>query len=103
MITNLHPEVIKFFKEQGTVLDSGFNDEMYLYYPFWLKTLPDGKVEIIDWDKVPDNLKELITDKRESGIVNFRNGAFVTKDSSLAEALESHPRNKTNIKPDNHE
>jgi len=64
MKTKLHPEVLKFFKEQGTVLDSGFNDEMYLYYPFWIKTLPDGKVEIIDWDGIPGNLKELITDKR---------------------------------------
>lgn len=96
MITNLHPEVIKFFKEQGIALSSDYNDDEYLYYPFWLKTREDGKVEIVDWDKIPDNLKELITDKREDGTVNFRNGAFVTKDSSLAEALKNSPLNQVN-------
>jgi len=62
MITKLHPEVIKFFKEQGTVVDA--DQSQYLYYPFWIKTLPNGEVEIIQWDDMPVELKSLILEMR---------------------------------------
>ncbi len=63
MRVKLHPEVIRFFLEQGTILNAGC-EEKYLYYPFWLKTLPDGVVEVVQWDNIPEELKELIKDQR---------------------------------------
>jgi len=60
----LHPEVLKFFKEQGAVVRN--QDGYYLYYPFWLKTLPDGNVEVVQWDKMPEDLKETILANRHN-------------------------------------
>ena len=100
MTTNLHPEVLKFFKEQGTVIDTT-DSNLYLYYPFWIKVLPDGLVEIVQWDHMPNDLKEMITNNRRikevhgDGEVIFRDGEFKTSNPELIEALEKHPKNKT--------
>jgi len=91
--TNLHPEVIKFFKSNGILLDDGHHK--YVYYPFWLKILGDGLVEVVQWDNVPDDLKELIIEKR-NGHVSFINAKFTTSNPELIEGLKNHPLNKAN-------
>ncbi len=91
--TNLHPEVLKFFNENGTVVRN--NDGHYLYCPFWLKLLPDGKVEFVDWNKMPNDLQNLII-KNRAVMVNFRDGEFKTSDPQLADSLKNSPLNKAN-------
>lgn len=97
--TNLHPEVLKFFKEQGTVIDTT-DSNLYLYYPFWIKVLPDGLVEIVQWNHMPNDLKEMITNNRRinevHGEVIFRDGEFKTPDQQLADSLKNSPLNQAN-------
>jgi hypothetical protein len=58
----LHPEVVKFFKEHGTVVRNG--EGYYVYYPFWLKVTGENHEEV-SFDNLPDDLREIIQEDRK--------------------------------------
>ena len=65
----LHPEVVKFLREQGTVIRPDIEKpEEYLFMPVWFKY--DGHdefLEVLTFDKLPDSLKDYIKKSREAG------------------------------------
>ncbi len=67
--TKIPDEVIKFFKENATVVSTaGAN---YYFFPCWVKDVGDGIVEMHHLGNLPE---ELI-----SAIVTFREGGFEPK------------------------
>ncbi len=64
--TKIPDEVLKFFKEQSTIVSTAGHN--YYFFPFWVKDIGDGTMEMHPLGNLPDELV--------SAIVNFRKSGF---------------------------
>jgi hypothetical protein len=61
----LSHEVIDFLKSSGSVVSIGMSGSTYYYMPYWFRDLGDRKVEMLNFDELPDELKKEIGAMRE--------------------------------------
>lgn len=61
----LSDEVIAFVKGHSTSLQVA--DRTWHYFPFWLKDMGDGTVEVYSFEKLPEQVKSAIEAFREHG------------------------------------
>ena len=57
-------EVVNFFETNGTVTQ--IDDKMYLYMPFWFRKVDNNTMEWINWDRLPNELKEYIKKQHDA-------------------------------------
>jgi hypothetical protein len=64
----LHPEVVKFFKEHANIVNSG--DATYMFYSYWLRFEPFAShanvFEVLTFENLPQDLKDMILSEREN-------------------------------------
>lgn len=65
--TKIPTEVIKFFKEHASTVST--NGSNYYFFPFWIKEIGDGCVEMHSLGNLPDELVSAIYLFRENGFI----------------------------------
>lgn len=59
MVITVDDKVVEFLENNGTYAE-GENGNEYYFLPFWVKFLKDGKIELIDFEHMPEDLVDYI-------------------------------------------